>query len=134
MAQKARPVKSNAAGTSHQIHLRGPVTRSTAAVQVGARSTAGIASAANAGKNAQWNPSSLMRTAATTRSSTSLAGEAKPSPKSGKSMSCRASAAAATTRAALTRVAGVCSLEGAVEVGGSVDHLLWQWLCHRGGG
>src|SRR5439155_7845958 len=105
-----------------------PVTSSTPAVHVGARSSTGIASAASVGRNTQWKPSSLMRIAATARSRASLNGEANPSPQSGAMATCTASAASATIRAArmLPRVAGVGSLEGAVELVGSIDDLLRQ--------
>ena len=120
-----------AAHTSAIHHLAfEEVMKSTDAVQVGARSSAGTSSAAVAGKSAQWKPSSLMRTPATTRSSASFKGEAKPSPKSGAATSCRASAVSATMRASLTRVAGVGALEGAVEVVRSIDDLLRKWFRH----
>src|SRR5439155_198148 len=109
-----------------------PVTSSTPAVHVGARSSTGIASAASVGRNTQWKPSSLMRIAATARSRASLNGEANPSPKSGAMAICTASAARARIRAArmLPRVACVGSLEGAVELVGSIDDLLRQWSLH----
>src|SRR6266566_8116618 len=71
-----------------------------------------------------------MRMAAVTTSSTSLNGEANPSPKSGAAASCRASAPSATMRAARTLpgVACVGSLEGAVELVGSIDDLLREGL------
>src|SRR5438067_13160998 len=70
-----------------------------------------------------------MRIAATARSRASLNGEANPSPKSGAMAICTASAASATIRAArmLPRVACVGSLEGAVELVGSIDDLLRKW-------
>src|SRR5438046_5088217 len=73
-----------------------------------------------------------MRIAATARSRASLNGEANPSPKSGAMAICTASAASATIRAArmLLRVACVGSLEGAVELVGSIDDLLRQWSLH----
>src|SRR2546421_11912379 len=73
-----------------------------------------------------------MRIAATARSRASLNGEANPSPKSGAMAICTASAASATIRAArmLPRVACVGSLEGAVELVGSIDDLLRQRPLH----
>src|SRR5207253_2218014 len=76
--------------------------------------------------------SSLISTAATSRSSASLKGDAKPSPKSGASAICNTSAPRATRRAARTLpgVACVGALEGAVELVGSIDHLLRQRPCY----
>src|SRR3954469_2740817 len=131
--QSATAASTVSAATIHQIRLPEPVTTRTAAVQVGARSRAGTASAASVGRKTQWKPSSLINTAATARSSTSLNGEAKPSPNSGATAICTASAARATPRArrTLPGVARVGSLEGAVELVGSIDDLLRKRLVHR---
>src|SRR6267378_8098331 len=117
----------------HQRRVGSPLISRTAAVQVGARSSPGTASAARAGKNTQWKPRSRIRTAATTRSSASLKGDANPSPKIGAMAICSASAANASPRAAriLPGVARVGALEGAVELVGSIDDLPWERLGQR---
>jgi hypothetical protein len=80
----------------------------------------GSISAANDGRNAQCQPTSHTRASPTMTSSTSLNGEAKPSPNSGRNTTCTTSAASARPRAVHTRDIGErTGRGGSRSIGGS---------------